>query len=135
LLKFKLTRTATSVEYDKKQFEYYTDNLDVGNYTIEVRKVKNPRSLAQNRYYYGCVVKTLSDKFKIDIDTMHETLKYLFLRHDEYQEAIGIAIVSIKSTTDLTTSEFEVFLERVRRWAMEEHNLEIPLPNATEYYY
>lgn len=122
-------------EFNKKEFNDYTVTLEDGNYTLEVRKIKNTRSISQNKYYWGCVVKLLSEKFNLENDKVHEMLKYLFLRSEEWSEDIGVSIVSLKSTTDLKTTEFEVFLERIRKWALEEYNLEIPLPNATEYCY
>ena len=37
------------------------------------------------------------------------------------------------STTELNTVEFEIFLEKVRRWAVVEHSIYIPLPNEVGY--
>jgi hypothetical protein len=134
MLKFKLTMKAGTPEFNKKEFNEYMSKLEDGNYSLEVKKIKNPRSLAQNRYYWF-ICGLLAEKFKIENDKVHELLKYLFLRHEEWSDVAGVSIVSLKSTTDLNTKEFEEFLDRIRKWSLEEYNFVIPIPNETEYFY
>jgi len=53
---------------------------------------------------------------------MHEILKYKFLQSN----AMGMPY--IKSTTRLSTGEFEEYLSKIKRWAAEFLNIVVPDP-------
>jgi len=91
-----------------------------------VRKRKAKRSNNQNNYYFGVVCKILGDYFGYTEEEMHDALKYKFLRR-------GAAdLETVTSTTKLNTAQFEDYLEKIRRWAMIEYNVNIPLPNEID---
>jgi len=91
-----------------------------------VRKRKSKRSNNQLRYYFGVVCKVLGDYFGYDENEMHDALKYKFLRK-------GAAdLETVRSTTKMNTVEFEDYLERIRRWAVIEYSVVVPLPNEVE---
>ena len=93
---------------------------------VIIRKPKTSRSTLQNSYYFGVVVEILAKELGYDKDEIHEILKYKFLQSN----AMGMPYV--KSTTKLSTGEFEDYLEKIRRWAAEFLNINIPLPNECE---
>jgi hypothetical protein len=96
-----------------------------------IRKEKSQRSINQNNYYWGCVVEILRDHFgyeTYEAEEVHIGLKLLFLRIHENE-----GLQTVKSTTKLNTAEFEDYLEKIRRWAIKEHNCRIPLPNEVDY--
>ena len=105
--------------------------------SVTVRVVVNGRrrSQWQNNYYYGVVVEllrsALSDEWGelISKDEMHEILKQQCNWREKVNEATGETLRIPHTTTDMTTVEFEEYLERCRRFALEWFNLEIPLPN------
>ena len=67
---------------------------------------------------------------------MHEVLK-----HEHLSDSVRLPfdrrkkIRVVKSTTELSTVEFEDYLDRIRRWARIKLRFDIPLPNDTPYPY
>lgn len=92
---------------------------------IGLEKESKRRSLPQNKYYHGVVVKILADEFGYTKEECHDILKRDFLRipgENGKPDKIG-------STRDLDTIGFEEYLEKIRFWAIIEYNITIPLPN------
>ena len=96
---------------------------------VTIRKIehKQMRSIVQNNYYRGVVIKILSDFTGYEPDEMHEALKRKFLTYENVK-----GLPTILSTTQLKTHEFEEYLERIRRWAATDFGVYIPLPNEAE---
>jgi len=89
---------------------------------VEIKAVKATRSDIQNNYYWGVVIKIISDELGYTPDEIHEILKYrLLLVYGEYPY--------VRSTASLSTVEFEEYLNRIRTWAMLQLGCYIPLPN------
>lgn len=95
---------------------------------ITVKRHRENRSLNQNNYYWGVVVPMVGEAIgETDIEAVHEVLK---LEHNYYIAKVGDREIRVpQSTAELSTDEFESYLERVRRWASEFLNLYVPLPN------
>ncbi|MDD5061962.1 MAG: hypothetical protein PHN44_06775 [Candidatus Marinimicrobia bacterium] len=110
------------------KFAVYLAGLEGKRVEVIVRKEKSKRSLRENSYYWGVVIEILSNFTGYESEEMHEALKFKFLRTHE-----GEALESVKSTTKLNTAEFEDYLERIRRWAAQEYNCFIPLPNEVDF--
>ena len=104
----------------------YLISLNGKHVDVVVRTHKAQRSNNQNNYYFGVVCKILGDYFGYDPEEMHDALKMKFLRSGYCD------IETVRSTTKLNTAEFEEYLEKVRRWAITEYNVNIPLPNEIE---
>jgi len=92
-------------------------------FVIEIQKSKKIRSLPQNKYYWGVVVKILGSHIGYTSDEMHQILASKFL---SYRKMNG---EFVKSTTKLNTWEFENYLDKCRQWASGEMQVHIPLPN------
>jgi hypothetical protein len=106
-----------------KRLEDYLLTLEGQECDATIRKHKSQRSNNQNNYYFGVVCKILGDYFGYTQEEMHDALKYKFLRK-------GAAdLETVTSTTKLNTAEFEDYLEKIRRWAVIDYNVVIPLPN------
>jgi hypothetical protein len=67
------------------------------------------------------------DNFRND-ESVHELLKYRFLKVDE-SNPDGLFVERIKSTTELSTSQFMDYIAEIQRWASEFLNVYIPEPN------
>ena len=104
-------------------FHEYVAEFSGQRLEIVIRKPKTSRSTLQNSYYFGVVVELLANELGYDKDEIHEILKYKFLQSN----AMGMPYV--KSTTKLSTGEFEEYLEKIRRWAAEFLHINIPDPN------
>ena len=115
------------LKFDRRSsVDEYIGTLIGQRVEVIIRKPKTSRSTLQNSYYFGVVVEILAKELGYDKDEMHEILKYKFLQSN----AMGMPYV--KSTTKLSTGEFEDYLEKIRRWAAEFLNINIPLPNECE---
>ena len=96
---------------------------------VTVRDDKPKRSSNQNAYYWGVVLKTISDELGNNTnDDVHQHVRWMFLRTEPDPEN-GRALATVRSTTSLKTDEMEDFLDRVRMWAASDHGIVIPLPN------
>ena len=84
------------------------------------------RSLNENSYYWKIVVRTLSDHTGFEPEEMHELLKWKFLR------VVRGKLEACRSTTSLSTVDFEDYLSKIRMWASQELNCWIPEPNETK---
>jgi len=85
--------------------------------TVIVGRETKQRTLPQNSYLHGVVIKMLADYLGYELQEMKGILKFIF---------------KIKHTSDLTTVEDEELCERIRRWAVKEFAFVIPLPNEID---
>lgn len=97
---------------------------DGGEYVITIEKVKQIRSMKQNKYYWKIVIPIISESFGYTRDEMHQILSGYFLK---YTNEDGEEFVT--STTALNKKEFNDYIDKIRHWADEEHEIDIPLPN------
>ncbi len=97
-----------------------------------IKPYKDNRSENQNRYYWGVVIKMLTEELGYLPEEMHEVLKQKFLISRTVK--VGNTEYSIPdSSSTLNTTEFEDYLSKIRTWASQELELLIPLPNDIEY--
>ncbi len=99
--------------------------------TMVVKPVRKNRSLDQNAYYWGVIIKLIADHAgysgRAELMQIHDTLRAMFLRRTGMW---GKQIVL--STTSLSTVEFEEYQSRIRQWSSIALNLYIPEPNKCE---
>ena len=112
------------LRFDRKSVvDNYMCTLIGQRVEVIIRKPKTSRSTLQNSYYWSVVVELLANELGYDKDEIHEILKYKFLQ----SHAMGMPY--IKSTTKLSTGEFEEYLSKIKRWAAEFLHIVIPDPN------
>ncbi|MDA7514223.1 hypothetical protein N8508_00380 [bacterium] len=100
---------------------------------ISIQIAKKKRSVEQNRYYYGVVVPIVTAALidsgvRVTDGNTHDFLKLEFLKYDVPTEN-GEYITMVKSTTELSTSEFMDYTAEIQQWAAEFLGIEIPNPN------
>lgn len=115
--------------YNEHIFNQYLQGL-TGLLDVVVRPFKSPRSLQQNRYYWGVAIKIMCDATGHDPELMHEILKNRFLLQRNF--VVGEFIEAPKSTTQLTTEEMTNYLKNIQQWAAE-LGIYIPDPGEVEY--
>lgn len=101
--------------------------------TIESAKRCEDRSMNQNRYYWGVIVSIAKDAISeeygeaIDIESVHELLK----ERCNYKELVkdDKVLKITKSTSNLSTIEFEEYLDRCRKFIFNWFGVDVPLPN------
>lgn len=87
-------------------------------------KRKKQRSNAENAYYWGIVLKIISDHTGETVEDLHEHFRVRFLMQGE-------KFSRPKSTTGLSVGEFEEYLQKIRMFATTDLNCFIPLPNES----
>jgi len=129
--KFKVTIENSKLSViDKDRFNMFLSTLD-GKYNLLIEKIKKSRSINQNNYFHGPFLDGFSDASGYSVTKSKQVLKYQFLRTEFEVEIDGKIekMVHIRSTGDLTTVEFEDFLQKGRELAYDQYNgYEIPLP-------
>lgn len=112
---------------DKNGFERTVQEYDGKEVVLTLKPASTVRSSAENRYYWGVVVRMVSDEMGVIPEEAHDYLKSLFLKVGV--EKNGKRWEIIRSTTVLSTTEFEDYAEKCRMWSASELNTVIPLPN------
>lgn len=113
------------------RFVEYCKTLRGKECELIVRPRTYKRSNQQNAYYWGVVIKLITDDCgygeRDEILSVHDTLRTMFLKRNGF-----LGKPRVMSTTELSTKEFEEYLEQVRRWAAIALSVQIPLPNEVE---
>lgn len=120
---------------NRKVFDHHIQQMNGKELMITIEPKKKKRSNKQNSYYHGIVVPIVKQCL-IDAgfnnyrntEPVLDLLKYKFLKVNECNED-GEYIERIKSTTELSTSEFMDFIAEIQQWCAEYFNVEIPDPN------
>jgi hypothetical protein len=111
-------------------FEKYLYRLNDKSVDVVVRLPRKERSSNQNKYYFGVVVSLLSEHTGYTPDEIHSLLKEKFL--SKIIVLAGKDERIPRSSTELSTIEWERWMTEIREWAAQELNLVIPEPNQVE---
>lgn len=93
---------------------------------ISIGKRKRDRSNQQNKFYWAVPVRILADSLGYDDLDMHYALRQKFLSRPD--DAMNIP----RSTTELSTVEFNDYIEQVQRWAAQDLGIVIPDPSEID---
>jgi hypothetical protein len=108
---------------DKPLFQSHLHTLEGKRVEVSVEKYRKKRSIPQNKWYWGVVLKTIADETGDDPESLHVAFKMKFSSHRTLHD-----LVVPESTKDKDTIEFANYCERVRQWANEYLGLRIPSP-------
>jgi hypothetical protein len=112
-------------------------SLEGKDIVIIIEKKKKKRSNPQNNFYWGIVLPMMQTGFynnlgeHVGIQEAHEFLKSRFLFREVVNQELGEVIKLSKSTTELSTIEWETYMDQIRAFASEFLSIQIPLPNDT----
>lgn len=96
--------------------------------SVSVTNFKKSRSNPQNSYLWGVVYKTISDETGYTCEELHELFKDSFLPHKLV--TIGNRSVRVTpSTTELSTVDFEEYINTICQYSAETIGVAIPMPN------
>jgi hypothetical protein len=110
----------------REKFAEHVASLDGKPVELILRRERKRRGSAQNRYYWGVVIKLFAEAHGWDGEDLHHELKRRFLAEDP-----DAALVKTRSTTELSTVEFNDYLEKVCQLAAE-MDVYIPAPGEVE---
>ena len=102
---------------------------------IKIEKFKKKRSTQQNRFYYGVIIPIVQNCLKeaghiMTSESTHDLIKLKFLKETLFvNETTGEVIERIKSTTELSTSQFIDLLAEINNFTFEYFGVNLPSPN------
>lgn len=100
---------------------------------MEITRLRATRSQQANRYYWGVVLKALSELTGYTPEDLHDLMKAKFIPKElAITTGNGEVVDSFVlggSTRQLDTKEFYEYVERIRLWANTTLGLAIPEPN------
>ena len=102
---------------------------------IVIIKKRGRRSNQQNAYYWAVVVAECRLRFKelghrLEADEVHQFLKEKFLPVHILDEFGTILATLPGTTTTLNKTEMSDYIERIREWAAQTLEINIPSPNS-----
>lgn len=112
---------------DRSGFTDVVHSLDDKDIVIEIGEFKPTRTNRANAYYWGVVLKCISDDSGHDPESLHEHFKRKFLT--PLIVTIMDEETKIYTTRTLDSQEFWDYVERVRVFAGEFFNIIIPAPS------
>jgi hypothetical protein len=102
---------------------------------IKIEKANKKRSTQQNRFYYGVIIPIVQNCLKeaghlMTNESTHDLIKLKFLKEALFvNEETGEVIERIKSTTELSTSQFMDLLAEINNFTFEYFGVSLPSPN------
>lgn len=118
----------------KPLYDYLSSHKD-GNYMVEIKLVRNPRSLDQNGWLFGCIYPMLLESLGdagwdfTDTDQVHEFFKAQMVHDKVVNKHTGEIIEFPGSTAMMDTVTFSTYCDKLREYAKEYLNTEIPDPD------
>lgn len=106
-----------------------------GIYRIEVKKVRKPRSNDQNGWLWGCIYPMLLEALLdagwefVSVEQVHEFFKAQMIADKVVNKHTGEIIEFPGSTAMMDTVTFSTYCEKLREYAREFLNIEIPDPD------
>lgn len=118
----------------KPIYDYLNTRKD-GKYMIEVKLVRKPRSIDQNGWLFGCIYPMLLEALLnegwefTNVEQVHEFFKSQMTSDKVANKHTGEIIEFPGSTASMDTLTFSTYCEKLREYAQEYLNLEIPDPD------
>lgn len=113
---------------NRKQLELEALNSGLNEFDVVIKKKTKNRSVLQNRWWWACMT-ILGAELGYRKHEIHEICKFRFLKAEMVNEKTGEVFEYLKSTSDLTTTEFSTLIETVIQWADETFKVKLPMPN------
>lgn len=109
---------------DGKRFDVVKKHLAGQEVEVTIGRKRKKRSMNQLRYYWAVPVAIIAEAAGYTPEETHEALKWRFLKvHGESE------FPTVRSTSELTTVEFEEYLAKIKQLAAEVYSEYVPDPN------
>jgi len=121
--------------FDLKPLYDYLSNACDGIYRIDVRRIRKPRSNDQNGWLWGCIYPMLLEALLdagwefVSVEQVHEFFKAQMTADKVVNKHTGEIIEFPGSTATMDTVTFSTYCEKLREYAREFLNVEIPDPD------
>jgi len=116
--------------YFRNQTRISQEVLNSGwnEFEVVIQKRKKNRSLEQNKWMWACMA-LLAEHTGYTKDEMLAIVKFKFLKGELVDTKTGEVYEYLRSSADLTTTEFSVFMEELIQWSAETLQVVLPYPN------
>ena len=117
-----------------KLYVWFVQALD-GIYLVEVKKVRKPRSNDQNGWLWGCIYPLMLDAMVdagwefTNTEQLHEFFKAQMTADEVVNRETGEIVKFPSSTSSMSTVDFSAYCEKLREYARDYLNVEIPDPD------
>jgi hypothetical protein len=127
MIKAKGTVLNSDKESLKKMYDKLKE-LEPGSYKYFFTDKKKNRSLNQNRYYHGVIIKILCGHTGFRPYEMHEYIKRKFNPVIVTDPETGEQMETGGSTAEMNTKQFTDFIDEIRDWSFNNLGCYIPEP-------
>ena len=103
---------------NRERFELLVKSFEGKRIELILRERQAGRSDEANKYYWAIPVAILSEHLGYEPEELHEILKNQF---------------KVVSTARMETAQFWEYIEKIRRWAIQFHGVNIPDPGSVDY--
>lgn len=116
---------------DRKEFDALVAQLpEAWELEVTIQRRRATRSVQQNRYYWGVVLRVLADYTGYSVDELHDVMRAKFLpKSVALCDGNGVVVgdyVLGGSTRHLDIETFTLYIEAIREWAARELDCDIP---------
>lgn len=111
---------------DQRNYNLVIASFNGKEIELIISAKKKNRSNSQNKYYWGVCLALMREYTGYSENEAHDAMRMLFLVNRDNK------IPTLKSTTKLSTVEFEKYLSDIRMFASNELGCYIPEPNEVE---
>lgn len=121
-------------ESDKRRLWAALRKCAGGVFRITIKRNRKRRTNPQNRYYFGVIVSMFSEYMReqgepLTTDQAHHMLAGMFLRMTVMNPKTHLPMGdTVRSTTELTTEEFAVYIEHCVCWMADFLDIVVPSP-------
>lgn len=111
------------------------ERLPIGEYTITITPNRKTRSNQQNAYLWGIVYPAVLFGLQdagweiTHEEQVHEYCKQAFAAREVINKDTGEVLSLPNSTARMQTAEFNVYMDKIKAFALEYLNITIPEPN------
>lgn len=133
---FKIDKEGNVTIQNRDKFLKDMSNFPNTLFTATFKKASKKRTVRQNSFFHGIVVPIVKEHL-LDFgwtqaysnEWVKNYIKLNCLIIEDVNEETGETIKSIGETSELSTTEFMAFIERIQQWSIEVLDLYIPSPN------
>ena len=124
-----------SGRFDIRPLSNYFAQANPGEYMVEVKRLRDKRSLDQNGWLWGCIYPLLLDALIAEgwefteEEQVHEYFKGMFCKQRKVNKNTGEVVEFPRSTAEMDTVTFSEYCEQLREYGREFLNVEIPDPS------
>jgi len=113
---------------NKEKFNNYLLSLE-GEFDLVIKKPVNQRTIDQNKYFHGVVLKVSAECMGFDLVETKAYLKAV-LGYFKIYEIDGQRFTELESTSKMSTKRLSEFIEEIKKFIF--NNYQVNIPNANE---